>query len=99
MADKPQLSTTEADKIAQLAKLSVDDAQKTSMAEQLSKILDLFADLASVDTEAVEPLANPMEQTQRLRPDEVTAKDQRDIFQAIAPQVADGLYLVPQVIE
>jgi aspartyl-tRNA(Asn)/glutamyl-tRNA(Gln) amidotransferase subunit C len=36
---------------------------------------------------------------QRLRPDEVTESNQRDTFQAIAPQVADGLYLVPKVIE
>jgi len=36
---------------------------------------------------------------QRLRPDVVSETDQRESFQAIAPQVEAGLYLVPQVIE
>ncbi|MDO7667510.1 MAG: aspartyl/glutamyl-tRNA amidotransferase subunit C, partial [Pseudomonadota bacterium] len=36
---------------------------------------------------------------QRLRPDVVTETNQRELFQAIAPETADGLYLVPQVIE
>ncbi len=36
---------------------------------------------------------------QRTRPDEVTEKDGRDGFQANAPQVEAGLYLVPKVLE
>jgi aspartyl-tRNA(Asn)/glutamyl-tRNA(Gln) amidotransferase subunit C len=36
---------------------------------------------------------------QRLREDEVTETDQRELCQSIAPQVEAGLYLVPQVIE
>ena len=37
--------------------------------------------------------------SQRLRPDEVTESDQREKYQANAPQVQAGLYLVPKVIE
>jgi aspartyl-tRNA(Asn)/glutamyl-tRNA(Gln) amidotransferase subunit C len=47
----------------------------------------------------VEPLAHPLEMTQRLREDTVTETDQHDHFQAIAPQVEADLYLVPKVIE
>jgi aspartyl-tRNA(Asn)/glutamyl-tRNA(Gln) amidotransferase subunit C len=36
---------------------------------------------------------------QRLRPDVVSETDQREHFQAIAPQTEAGLYLVPAVIE
>ncbi|MCZ6669205.1 MAG: aspartyl/glutamyl-tRNA amidotransferase subunit C, partial [Gammaproteobacteria bacterium] len=32
-------------------------------------------------------------------PDEVTETNQRDKFQAIAPDVKNGLYRVPRVIE
>ena len=99
MTENAQLSPAAVDKIAQLAKLKVPEDQKEAMAEQLSNILALFEVLASVETDAIEPLANPMEQTQRLRPDEVTAENLRETYQAIAPEVADGLYLVPQVIE
>jgi aspartyl-tRNA(Asn)/glutamyl-tRNA(Gln) amidotransferase subunit C len=55
--------------------------------------------LQSVDTRNVEPMANPLDAVQYLRPDEVTEANCRDIFQAIAPAVEDGLYLVPRVIE
>jgi aspartyl-tRNA(Asn)/glutamyl-tRNA(Gln) amidotransferase subunit C len=44
-------------------------------------------------------MAHPLNQHQRLRPDEVTETDERDRFQRNAPEVADGLYLVPKVIE
>ena len=36
---------------------------------------------------------------QRLRPDEVTEPDRREDYQAVAPAVEEGLYLVPKVIE
>jgi aspartyl-tRNA(Asn)/glutamyl-tRNA(Gln) amidotransferase subunit C len=44
-------------------------------------------------------MAHPMEAGQRLRADEITETDHRDRFQAVAPQVEAGLYLVPKVIE
>ena len=44
-------------------------------------------------------MSHPQEVTQRLREDVVTETDQRELFQSIAPQVEDGLYLVPKVIE
>jgi aspartyl-tRNA(Asn)/glutamyl-tRNA(Gln) amidotransferase subunit C len=36
---------------------------------------------------------------QRLRADVVTEIDHREKYQAIAPEVEDGLYLVPKVLE
>lgn len=52
-----------------------------------------------VDTTDIEPLAHPLDIPQRLREDKVTEPNLRDKFQAIAPQVESGLYLVPKVIE
>ncbi|HZW60193.1 MAG TPA: Asp-tRNA(Asn)/Glu-tRNA(Gln) amidotransferase subunit GatC, partial [Woeseiaceae bacterium] len=43
--------------------------------------------------------AHPLNQTQRLRADEVTEGDERERIQANAPAVSDGLYLVPKVLE
>ena len=56
-------------------------------------------EMRRVDTSAVEPMAHPQDARQRLREDRVTEGDGRERFQALAPQVEDGLYLVPQVIE
>jgi len=55
--------------------------------------------LNGVDTTGVEPLAHPLEATQRLRPDVVTEGNNREHFQQVAPETESGLYLVPQVIE
>ncbi|MEG7168327.1 Asp-tRNA(Asn)/Glu-tRNA(Gln) amidotransferase subunit GatC, partial [Pseudomonas aeruginosa] len=61
--------------------------------------LGLIDQMQAVDTSGVEPLAHPLEATQRLRPDAVTETDHRDAYQTIAPAVEEGMYLVPKVIE
>ena len=93
------LKTEDVRNIAHLARLHIDDADVERYAAELSSILDLVDQMNAVDTSGVEPLANPLDATQRLRDDEVTEIDQRDKFQQIAPDVADGLYRVPKVIE
>lgn len=85
--------------IAQLARLAIADDAIEQYATDLSSILDLVEQMNRVDSDQVEPLANPLDATQRLRADEVTETDQRDKFQRIAPDVAEGLYRVPRVIE
>jgi aspartyl-tRNA(Asn)/glutamyl-tRNA(Gln) amidotransferase subunit C len=55
--------------------------------------------MQSVDTEAVEPLAHPLDLVQRLRADEIIEDNQRDKLQKLAPASEDGLYLVPKVLE
>ena len=85
--------------IAQLARLHLADTEIERYAADLSSILDLVEQMQRVDTSAVEPLANPLDAEQRLRDDAITESDQRDKFQAIAPDVADGFYRVPKVIE
>jgi aspartyl-tRNA(Asn)/glutamyl-tRNA(Gln) amidotransferase subunit C len=67
--------------------------------KDLSDILEFVAQMNAVDTEAVTPMAHPLDLPQRLRADEVTEENQRDLFQAIAPLTEAGLYLVPKVIE
>ncbi len=93
------LKTEDVRNIAHLARLHLDDAAVETYAAELSSILDLVDQMNAVDTSGVEPLANPLDATQRLRDDEVTESDQRDKFQQIAPDVAEGLYRVPKVIE
>ncbi|MCZ6471736.1 MAG: Asp-tRNA(Asn)/Glu-tRNA(Gln) amidotransferase subunit GatC [Gammaproteobacteria bacterium] len=85
--------------IAQLARLQIDDADIEQYATDLSSILALAEQMNAVDTTNVTPMAHPLDATQRLRPDEVTETNQRDKFQAIAPDVKNGLYRVPRVIE
>ena len=44
-------------------------------------------------------ISHPQDRVLRLREDKVTEKDQRDIFQDVAPATENGLYLVPKVID
>ncbi len=93
------LSDEQVNEIAHLARLQVDVEALPEYARNLSDILSFVETMNAVDTGGVEPLAHPLEMPQRLREDAVTEENQRERFQAIAPQVEAGLYLVPRVIE
>ncbi len=86
-------------KVALLARLKIDEADVPQYVDNLSNILGLVEQMSEVDTDNVAPMAHPLDAAQRLRADEVTEVDQRERFQALAPQVESGLYLVPKVIE
>lgn len=85
--------------IAMLARLEVTDDELAETVDKLSKIVEFVDQLSAAPTEEVVPMAHPLDQSQRLRPDEVTESDQRDRIQQNAPAVEDGVYLVPRVIE
>ena len=89
----------EIEKIAELARIRIADDQIGEVTQRMTEILGMVDQLQAADTDGVEPMANPLDATQRLRADEVTEINQRDAFQAIAPAVENGLYLVPKVIE
>lgn len=93
------ISEAEVKKVAHLARLAVPEDQLPAYAQQLSNILKLVDQLSSVDTSGVEPMAHPLDMSQRLREDIVTETNQRDKYQTVAPEVEDGLYLVPKVLE
>jgi aspartyl-tRNA(Asn)/glutamyl-tRNA(Gln) amidotransferase subunit C len=93
------LDAAEIRKIAHLARLGINAEDIPEYSRNLSDILAFVEQLNAVDTTGVEPLAHPLEATQRLRADEVTETDNRDNFQQVAPETESGLYLVPQVIE
>lgn len=86
-------------KLAHLARIAVPDSEVDQVTQRISDVLDLVDQLQAADTEGVQPMAHPLDATQRLRADQVTEPNQRDEFQAIAPATEDGLYLVPRVIE
>ena len=93
------LSADDVAKIAHLARLAVEPEQSEALGRELSTILDLVAQMDAVDTEHVPPMAHPLEMAQRLREDVVTEQNHRDRYQASAPAVENGLFLVPKVIE
>ena len=93
------LSLDQIARLAHLARLELSQAEAAAMQQQLNDILAMVDQMSAVDTANVVPMSHPQEVTQRMREDRVTEHNQRELFQAIAPQVEDGLYLVPKVIE
>ncbi|SDI11648.1 aspartyl/glutamyl-tRNA(Asn/Gln) amidotransferase subunit C [Pseudomonas flavescens] len=93
------LERSEVEKIAHLARLGLSESDLPQTTTALNSILGLIDSMQAVDTDGIEPLAHPLETTQRLRADAVTEANHRDVYQAIAPAVESGLYLVPKVIE
>ncbi len=93
------LTLDEVKRVARLARIAVNDEEARSTQQRLNGIFDLIAQMESVDVSAIEPMSHAQDVTQRLRADVVSEADQRSAFQAVAPQVEAGLYLVPKVIE
>jgi aspartyl-tRNA(Asn)/glutamyl-tRNA(Gln) amidotransferase subunit C len=93
------LSLEEVRRVAALARIEVSEAEAQATCAQLNNILTLIGQMQAVDTADIEPMSHAFDMPLRLREDIVTDQNRREAFQAIAPKVAEGLYLVPKVIE
>ncbi|MBO6752928.1 MULTISPECIES: Asp-tRNA(Asn)/Glu-tRNA(Gln) amidotransferase subunit GatC [Spongiibacter] len=86
-------------KLARLARIRITEESSEELRQRIGDILGMIDTMQAVDTQAIEPMANPHDASQRLRADVVTETDQREHFQRMAPSTEDGLYLVPKVID
>ena len=93
------LSLQEVKRVAWLARIEITDREAEAAQGHLNDIFKLIEQMQSVDTEGIEPMAHGQDVVQRLREDQVTETDRHALYQSIAPQVENGLYLVPKVIE
>jgi aspartyl-tRNA(Asn)/glutamyl-tRNA(Gln) amidotransferase subunit C len=97
------LSDDQVRRIARLARIALQPGESAAVTERLNRVLALVDEMRRVDTAGVEPMAHPQDPHsvlgQPLRVDSVTETDQRERYQATAPAVEEGLYLVPKVIE
>jgi len=93
------ISLTDVYRIAHLARIEIDAAHAEEMRAKLASIFGLIEELVAVDTTGVEPMAHAQEVTLPLREDLAIEPDLRERYQAVAPAVEDGLYLVPKVLD
>jgi aspartyl-tRNA(Asn)/glutamyl-tRNA(Gln) amidotransferase subunit C len=93
------LKLEEIHKLGELARLRIEPEEVDDLVEKLTSILTFVDQLKDAETGAIEPMAHPLDQTQRLRNDEVTETDQHALYQQNAGYVERDLYLVPKVIE
>jgi aspartyl-tRNA(Asn)/glutamyl-tRNA(Gln) amidotransferase subunit C len=86
-------------RLARLARIAVRPEETEPVLERLNRMLGLIDEMRRVDTSGVVAMAHPLDAEQRLREDKVTETDRHELYQAVAPAVERGLYLVPKVIE
>ena len=85
--------------LCNLSKLNLDDEEQSVFLSQMLSILDMIEELQEVNTGDIEPMAHPLQMTQRLRDDEVTEFNDREKYQKNTDFAEDGFYKVPKVIE
>jgi aspartyl-tRNA(Asn)/glutamyl-tRNA(Gln) amidotransferase subunit C len=97
------LTSSDIARIANLARLDLTPAHSERMLGQLNSFFDIVEQMRAVDTTGVEPLAHPVaaigDIELRLRDDVVSEPNNREANQKSAPEVQNGLFLVPKVIE
>ena len=93
------LTINDVEKIAKLSRLSLNDTEKNATLEKLNAVFELVEKMQTVNTDGIEPMSHPHEVALRLRDDAVTESDHAAQYQAVAPEVRNRLYIVPQVIE
>ena len=93
------IEKSDIEKLSQLARINVSNDIADKVADRLNDVLTMVNQLQAIDTKNIEPMAHPQDATQRLREDNVTEPDQRQVLMSNAPAQEDGLFLVPKVID
>lgn len=86
-------------KIAQLARIRVPEEELEHLAGELSGILSFVEQLNEVDTRGVPPMAGVLAQRLRRREDAVTDGAQVEAVLLNGPEILQGHFVVPKVVE
>jgi aspartyl-tRNA(Asn)/glutamyl-tRNA(Gln) amidotransferase subunit C len=93
------ISTDDVHRLAHLARIEIDAVEAEEVRAKLDAIFGMINELNAIDTTGVVPMAHAQDVMLPLREDKVTETDRHALYQAVAPAVANGLYLVPKVLE
>ena len=93
------LTIDDVQRIAHLARIDISAIEADATLAQLNDIFGMIERMSKVDTDGIDPMSHPLGGVQRLREDRVTESDEREANLKNAPQVQDGLLLVPRVVE
>jgi aspartyl-tRNA(Asn)/glutamyl-tRNA(Gln) amidotransferase subunit C len=92
------LSRSDVEHVAHLARLGLTDDELATLEGQLNHIVDQYAILAQLDTDAIPPTAQTIELENILREDVVAPSLDRDEILALAPQRSGDYYVVPPIL-
>lgn len=94
----PALTRSDVEHVAYLARLGLTDAELARLEGQLNHILDQYAKLAELDTEAIPPTAQTIELENILREDVARPSLPAAAVLANAPERDDDLFVVPAIL-
>lgn len=82
--------------VAILAKLALSGEEKEQAKREMGRMLDYIDKLGELDTEGAEPMSHVLPVRNVFREDAVTNGDMRDDMLKNAPEVKDGMFVVPR---
>ena len=92
------LSRDDVEHVALLARLGLSDEEIGRLQSQLNHILDQYAKLTELDTDAIAPTAQTIELENILRDDEPRPSLPVSAVLDNAPETRDGRLVVPAII-
>jgi aspartyl-tRNA(Asn)/glutamyl-tRNA(Gln) amidotransferase subunit C len=97
MSESPErLTIDEVRKVARLSRLALDEQRIAEQSGRLSAVLEYIERLRRLDLEGVEPLANPAEETNRLREDEPVEGLPTEALMQMAPATHPPFVTTPK---
>ena len=94
----PALSRADVEHVAYLARLGLSDAELARLEGQLNHILDQYAKLAELDTDAIPPTAQTIELENILRDDVARPSLSPEAVLANAPEREGDFFVVPAIL-
>ena len=85
--------------VAHLARVSLTPDEETKLAGQIGNIIGFVEQLKSVDVSGVEPTAHAVPTVNVTRADEVRPSLPHEEAMRNAPKQANGLFIVPKIVE
>jgi aspartyl-tRNA(Asn)/glutamyl-tRNA(Gln) amidotransferase subunit C len=85
--------------VAHLARLALTPEEEKKLAAQLGNILGYIEKLKELDVAGVEPTAHAMPMVNVTRADEIRPSLPHDDALRNAPARANGLFIVPKIVE
>jgi aspartyl-tRNA(Asn)/glutamyl-tRNA(Gln) amidotransferase subunit C len=91
------ITTTIVENVAKLARLSLTDEEKILYTEQLDKIIGYFDELATINTEGVEPMSHALPVINVMREDEIETPPGHEALLKTAPKREGAFFRVPKI--
>lgn len=85
--------------VARLARIELTPEEERTLGAQLGQVLGYVEKLKELDVSEVEPMAHPVPLKNVTRPDEVAPGLSPEEALRNAPAAANGLFMVPKIVE